>query len=93
MPIYIWDLGQPDGNFYGFPEQIGYPGSIKVALHFTKSLGDSSVRRHPSQVERLVRDEEVTAMRHRISRKIPLMNGKLKASETCMYTMTPDENL
>ena len=94
IPIYIWDLGRDGhdgevGNFYGFPEQVGVEGSIKVAFHSTRFTGCIS----PATIDREVRPEEVEMMRKPLRSKIPLMAGELLHTETCMYTTTPDNHL
>lgn len=89
MPIYIWDLGE-NGNFYGFPEQAGYEG-VKVAIHHVQD--EELLVKSPSEINRVVGEKEVEVMREVLSRKIPKMNGTLLHTETCMYTMTPDQHL
>ncbi len=91
MPVYIWDLGKTGlGNFYGFPEQAGYEG-IKVAMHHCKD--EKLVVSSPTTIDRVVTEEEVEMMRDMLRQKIPAMNGRLLHTETCMYTMTPDQHL
>lgn len=38
LPVYIWDIGGEEGNFYGFPEQPEYPGQVKVAFHMVDDV-------------------------------------------------------
>jgi len=100
MPIYIWDL-QPYGNFYGFPEQAPYDQMIKIALHFpgqqtlspAVDIHSHLKCDHPTAIDRVVHDEEIEFMRALFREKMPLLNGELLCTETCMYTMTPDEHL
>jgi sarcosine oxidase len=97
MPIYIWDLGTR-GNFYGFPEQPGFEGTAKVAMHFAKLQDSESTNQlcqtcQPDTIERDVCQFEIKAMRDFLSNTIPTLNGELDCTATCMYTMTPDQHL
>jgi sarcosine oxidase len=97
MPIYIWDLGT-NGNFYGFPEQRGYEGTAKVAMHFGKLQDHEKLAKlfekcQPHSVDRDVKGFEVEAMRSILEEKMPTLNGDLDYTATCMYTMTPDQHL
>ena len=89
QPVYIWDLGAA-GNFYGFPRQAGPPGGVKVAMHYV----DPSVQTEctPETVDRSVSAREEAAMRAVLKDRIPLLDGDLVATATCMYTNTPDEH-
>jgi len=102
MPIYIWDM-QPYGNFYGFPEQAPYEKMIKIALHFPgnstlPTISNSvDIKEYlkcdgPQSINRNVHDDEVLFMRELFKQKMPLLDGELLHTETCMYTMTPDEH-
>lgn len=93
MPVYIWDNGIK-GNFYGFPEQQGYPNAIKVAIHYCDQLLEDSMNcKTPWDIDRQVHDWEVETMRSMIKDRMPNLNGKLLQTETCMYTTTPDHHL
>lgn len=91
MPVYIWDMGKEKGNFYGFPEQRGYEGSVKVAIHYNR-FTDGKACDSPATVDREVAPWEIETMRGILAEKIPRMNGTLKETATCMYTLTPDEH-
>lgn len=90
MPVYIWDLGEGRGNFYGFPRQSGPPGGVKVAYHYVDKSVDNTCT--PASIDREVHDEEIQKIRRVLADKIPSLNGRLLQSTTCMYTMTPDEH-
>jgi sarcosine oxidase len=103
MPIYIWDM-QPYGNFYGFPEQAPYEQMIKIALHYPGrvalpgqeqplDISEYLKCQSPATVDRTVHDVEKLFMREMFRQKMPLLDGELLHTETCMYTMTPDEHL
>lgn len=91
IPIYIWDQGRQGGSFYGFPLQGGAGGSVKVALH---QLSDpSSQICGPDTINRLVSDEEKHDIRTLLQQRIPILGeAELVETETCMYTMTPNEH-
>ncbi len=88
FPIYVWDLGE-GVQVYGFPAQEGPPGGVKVAF-FRTGLG---TRCTVDTVDRQVHPEEVGQMRNAVSDAIPsLARGRLLATATCMYTLTPDHH-
>ncbi|MGH9465883.1 MAG: N-methyl-L-tryptophan oxidase [Terriglobales bacterium] len=83
FPIYIW---QPEGElaFYGFPATGAASEGVKVARH---AVPDPCTA---DSVDRQIRASDIEAIRTRIARRIPDLNGRLLAAKTCMYTMTPD---
>jgi len=84
MPIYIWE--QDDGEqFYGFPAQPGVPG-VKVAFFYR------GFRCDPNNVNRIVNDADVAAMRAALAPRIPSLNGTLLDTATCLYTELPDHH-
>jgi sarcosine oxidase len=93
IPIYIWDQGAAGGgSFYGFPLQQG-TGGVKVALHQLSDPDLSSQICDPDTIDRVVSDEEKHVMRTLLQRRIPLLgDAELAETETCMYTMTPNEH-
>ena len=68
IPIYIWDLGD-SGNFYKFPMESEHEDMVKTAFHSTPlqtgsaSSSSIAVSGHPADIERLVSDDEVAAIR------------------------------
>lgn len=90
-PVYIWETGQMF-NFYGFPHQAGSgpgPAGVKVALHNMKL---ASTETSSESIDRRVSDSEIQFMRSVIKDRMPMLNGKLVSTATCMYTTTPDEH-
>ncbi len=85
FPIYIWEP-RPGYAFYGFPHQEGAPGGVKIAFHTGGTPTD------PHRIDREVHDAEIAAMREAFAERIPLLDGELLATATCMYTLTPDEH-
>ena len=86
FPIYIWDQG--DGvQFYGFPADD--TGRVKVAFFRT----GRGARCSADNVDRMVRAEEVAAMRAALADRVPtLSRGALADTVTCLYTLTPDHH-
>lgn len=85
LPNYIWYFD--DNNiFYGFPHMGEYGKGIKIGLHFQRTDTD------PNEIERSISDSEIDAMRTFLKQYIPTLAGDCIYAETCMYTMTPDEN-
>ncbi len=81
-PISIWQHG-PGEYFYSFPRT---ERGVKVALHHGGEPAD------PDTLDRVVRDDEVTAMRAVLHAHMPFASGPLRSTAVCMYTNTPDED-
>ena len=91
IPVYIWDLGEGKGNFYGFPHQPGgQPGGVKVAMHYVSPTIQTECT--PETIDRVVSDAEVETMRSVLKDRMPKLAGDLISTATCMYTNTPDEH-
>jgi sarcosine oxidase len=85
-PIFIWEADDAP-TAYGFPELPGAPGGVKVAFHGHGPLTT------PAQIDRAVHPHEVDAMRAWLAPRMPaIAAGALRATATCMYTLTPDEH-
>lgn len=82
LPIYAFEP-LPEKLWYGFPD-LGR--GCKVALHHQGEHAD------PDHVDRKVKPAEVEEMRRQLAKYAPNLNGKLLASEVCLYTNTPDFN-
>jgi sarcosine oxidase len=89
MPVYVWDIGS-GLSFYGFPEDPSLKGCVKVAQH---AVPLHPAIRAPEDVDREVSEEEVERMRLIYRHRMPGLDGELKHTQVCMYTMTPDEHL
>lgn len=85
FPIYIWETEQ-GVLFYGFPAQDGPLDGVKVAFFFA---GENCT---PQTIDRTVYDAEVQVMRQCIAGRIPSLNGPLRDTATCLYTLTPDRH-
>lgn len=81
MPIFFKDT-QEGIWFYGFPP---INNQLKIAFHNVFSDSD------PDNVDRQVKKEEVEQMEAYARKFIPQLGAYLR-SETCLYTMTPDEH-
>jgi sarcosine oxidase len=71
------------GQHYGFPA-YGDKG-IKFAKHH--HLGETV---HADSYKRTVLAQDEAAIRAPMAQYLPAANGPLRAAETCLYTMTPD---
>jgi sarcosine oxidase len=71
------------GHHYGFPA-YGDKG-IKFAKHH--HLGEVV---HADSYSRTVSAQDEAAIREPLAQYLPAANGPLRAAETCLYTMTPD---
>jgi len=80
FPIYICEpeLGR---FFYGFP---AFGGEIKVAPHGEGAECD------PDTVDRVVREEEVAAIRRRLTALLPNAGGRFSRAAVCLYANTAD---
>ena len=85
QPIYI-DENASGEQIYGFPSIDGPSGGVKVAF-FRK--GEECT---PDTIDRVVRPQEITEMRQRVSQLLPALDGDCVHSATCMYSNTPDQN-
>jgi sarcosine oxidase len=81
-PIHLWEH-EPGRYIYGFPD-LGE--GVKVARHH------EGVETDPDAVDRVVRDDEVAAMRAMVARHLPDAGGALRSTAVCLYTNMPDEN-
>ena len=88
FPVYVWDHGG-GVQVYGFPVQDGPPEGVKVAFFRT----GRGTRCTPQTIDRNLHPDEVATMREAIADVIPsLASGRLRATTTCMYTLTPDHH-
>jgi len=80
-PIFMIECAE--GIFYGFPR--GPEPGIKFAKHHH---ADEAV--DPARPTRPVDGSDETLLRAALAAHVPSANGDLVASQTCLYTMTPD---
>ena len=83
FPVYIAET--PEGNYYGFPALDGL--GHKVARH-----DGGMVVTDPLTVDRQVSDEDTHECRQFLQAHLPLVNGPLRHSKVCLYTLTPDRH-
>jgi sarcosine oxidase len=82
FPFYLLEV--PEGTYYGMPSLPGQ--GLKAGRH---DRGEVST---PQSIRRSVDPAEVAAMRSVLDRYMPGAAGPLKATTTCVYTVTPDED-
>jgi sarcosine oxidase len=86
MPIYVREMEKGQPMLYGFPLTGPETEGVKVGLH-----GSADVCA-PETVDRTIDPREELTIRERLADALPLLAGRLLHAETCLYTMTPDEN-
>ena len=86
-PVFI--LESRHGMHYGIPPRggAGIGAAIKVAKHHHR---DETV--DPDACDRTVSAQDEALIRAAVADHLPAANGPLKAAETCLYTMTPDDH-
>jgi sarcosine oxidase len=80
--VYFWMT--PEGVFAGFPHLAGE--GIKIIRH---DRGDGGT---PETVSRSVTAAEADENASFLATYMPSANGRLRKTETCLYTMTPDNH-
>lgn len=86
FPIYMIETSVAEPMLYGFP-LTGPPGEgLKVAVH--GSEGSCT----PDSVDRAIRADDERNIRHRLATTLPSLAGPILHAETCLYSMTPDQN-
>lgn len=81
FPVFI---GHGSPWYYGLPSVNG--SGLKTAIHNT----ENGV--HPDTMQRTIDPEHIEVVRAFLRRHVPLADGPLRSSRTCLYTMTPDEH-
>ncbi len=86
LPVFLGEdiQGGPPG--YGFPAIDGPAGGVKASIH------GSDIACTPETVDRSIHDSDIQKIIQRLRVRIPALDGALVRSETCLYTMTPDEH-
>ena len=82
LPIHLWEY-EPGKMFYGFPD-LG--NGVKVAFHHQ---GEEA---RPEDLDRTVREADISRMREQLSRFIPSANGPFLRGAVCLYTNTRDDH-
>ena len=86
LPVYLFEAGDGEPLVYGFPLTDPASEGVKVAVHGSSELCT------PKTICRQIRSEDESYIRQRLADTLPLLAGPLLRAETCLYTMTPDEN-
>jgi sarcosine oxidase len=86
MPIYVREMEKGQPMLYGFPLTGPETEGVKVGLHGSEDVCT------PETVDRTIDPSEELTIRERLVDALPLLAGRLLHAETCLYTMTPDEN-
>jgi sarcosine oxidase len=85
FPVFLME--DADGlPGYGFPAIDGPSGGMKVAIHGSHDVCT------PAAVDRAIHPEDIVRIRRKLTARIPSLQGELLRAQTCLYTMTPDEN-
>lgn len=86
FPVFI--IGPSSEQlYYGFP-QYGETRGLKIGLynHLHQAVPD------PDEMDRVTRPEDEAALREGVKTYFPLANRPMVASNTCLFTNTPDSN-
>jgi sarcosine oxidase len=85
FPVFLMEDadGMPG---YGFPAMDGPEGGMKVAIHGSREVCTAAT------VDRAIHDADISRIRRKLGVRIPAIDGEVLRAQTCMYTMTPDEN-
>lgn len=85
FPIFIWDLGRWENDFfYGFPAIDGQFGGFKMATETYHSTTD------PNSINREVSTAEIDEMyENYIKNRIVGISKKVVKTTTCLYTVAP----
>lgn len=86
LPVYMFEAGVGKWIVYGFPLTGPVSEGIKVALHGSDEVCT------PETVCREIRPGDKQLIREHLANTVPSLAGRLLRAETCLYTMTPDEN-
>jgi sarcosine oxidase len=86
FPIYMIETSPAEPMLYGFPLTGPASEGLKVAVH------GSAETCTPETACRDIRPADEQYIRRRLAATLPTLAGRLLHAETCLYTMTPDEN-
>jgi sarcosine oxidase len=86
FPVFLAE--DPEGGVppYGFPAVDGPAGGMKAAIHGSDDVCTADT------VDRSIRESDIQRIREKIGLRMPALDGEVLRAQTCMYTMTPDEN-
>ena len=86
LPVYLVEGEGNELTLYGFPLTGPDSEGVKVALHGSDEVCT------PDTICRDIRPADEQSIRERLARTLPALAGRMLRAETCLYTMTPDEN-
>ena len=86
LPVYLIEAEGDRLLIYGFPLTGPDSEGVKVALHGSEDVCT------PETICRDILPSDERSIRERLSDTLPGLAGRLLHAETCLYTMTPDEN-
>ena len=86
LPVYLIEAERDELLVYGFPLTGPESEGVKVALHGSKDACT------PDTICRDILASDEQSIRARLADTLPELAGRLLRAETCIYTMTPDEN-
>jgi sarcosine oxidase len=93
IPMFIFEAEEGTPMVYGFPLIGALDDGVKVAIHGTRALDGITAECTPETVDREIRPGDEAYLRQRLAATVPaLAMGQTVRAETCLYTMTPDEN-
>lgn len=85
FPVFLMEHAG-SGPVYGIPAIDGPQGGMKVAIHGSDEVCT------PATVDRAIHDADIDRIRRMLGMRIPALDGDLLRAQTCLYTMTPDQN-
>jgi sarcosine oxidase len=85
MPVFMCEREPGERIIYGFPI-INDDKGVKVGIHGSDAICT------PETIEREILNSDRAAILARTEYSMPLVTGPILRSETCIYTMTPDEH-
>ena len=86
FPVFLSESQEDGLPGYGFPATDGLTGGVKTAIH--GSLAECT----PQTVDRVIHPADLIALKEKVARRIPALDGEVLKAQTCLYTVTPDEH-
>ncbi len=85
FPVFLCEDALGGAHGYGFPAIDGPEGGMKAAIH-----GSADVCT-PESVDREIHQQDLRRLVEQLRVRIPALEGNVLRAQTCMYTMSPDE--
>jgi sarcosine oxidase len=83
FPVFIGEA--PEGHFYGIPVIDGF--GLKTSRHYGAPELCS-----PDEIDRQLRPDDEIPVRDFLARYLPSVNGRVRRSQVCTYTLSPDRH-